>query len=108
LSSRDELYKGVIGIVPSSAIWADILKDWSKVPASSCSENSKPLPFVPFATGIEFKGLADLYERSLENMDAVAKAKIKEELIKFPTLFLTGGLDEIWPAEKWPNYPVIL
>jgi len=104
LSSRDALYKGVVGIAPSSVIWAGILKDWSKVPSSSWSENSKPLPFVPFATGIEFNGLADLYEQSLKNNDAVSKAKINVESIKSPTLLLTGGLDEVWPAEKMAKF----
>jgi esterase/lipase len=100
LSSRDKQYKGVVGIAPSSVIWAGILKDWSKVPSSSWSENSKPHSFVPFATNIEFKGLTDLYEQSLKNTNAVNKASIKVELIKSPILLLTGGLDEIWPANK--------
>ena len=104
LASRDELYKGVIGIAPSSVIWPGILKDWSKVPSSSWSENSNPLPFVPFATGIEFKGVADLYEQSLKNKDAVSNAQINVASINSPTLLLTGGLDEIWPAEKMAKF----
>ena len=100
LSSRDQQYKGVIGIAPSSVVWAGILKDWRKVPSSSWSEKTKPLPYVPFATNIEFKGLVDLYEQSLNNTEAAKKAEIKVSAISAPTLLLSGGKDAIWPANK--------
>ena len=99
LSSREEQYQGVVGIAPSSVVWAGILKDWSKVPSSSWSEDAKPLPFVPFATGVAFKGLADLYEQSLKNSEAVNLASIKAESIRKPALLLSGGEDEIWPSK---------
>lgn len=100
LASQDDSYKAIIGIAPSSVVWAGILEDWTQVPSSSWSKNSEPLAFVPFASGVEITKLVDLYEHSLKEETFVKDATIKVRNIDSPVLLLTGGFDEIWPANE--------
>lgn len=100
LASRDPLIKGVVGIAPSSVVWAGILNDWTKVPSSSWTDNGDLLAYVPFAPPANIATLNDLYTASLAQVDAVARARIPVEDIAGPILLLSGGLDEIWPANR--------
>ncbi len=100
LASNDRNIKGVIGIAPSSVVWAGILSDWTKVPSSSWARNGKALAHVPFAPPANISNLNDLYSASLEQKNAVAAARIPVENIAAPVLLLSGGLDEIWPANR--------
>lgn len=100
LASQDDSYKAIIGIAPSSVVWAGILEDWTKTPSSSWSKNSEPLTFVPFASGVEITKLVDLYKHSLKDEVSVKNATIKVGNIDSPVLLLTGGFDEIWPANE--------
>ena len=100
LASHENDIKGVIGIAPSSVVWAGILNDWRKVPSSSWTIGGEPLAHVPFAQGVEIKKLIDLYAASLEQQDRVNAARIPVENINGPVLLLTGGKDEIWPANN--------
>ncbi len=100
LASRDNDYKAVVGIAPSSVVWAGILNDSTKAPSSSWSFNKEPLPFVPFAQGINVKQPLELSEASMSNKESVKKATIQAQSILVDTLLLTGGRDSIWPANK--------
>ncbi len=100
LASKSDEYKGVIGIAPSSVAWAGILNDWRKPPSSSWTEAGKPIAHVPFASGVNITKLVDLYAASLEQTHAVEQAAIPVENIAGPVLLLSGGLDEIWPANQ--------
>jgi len=100
LASQDDAVKGVVGIAPSSVVWAGILDDWRKVPSSSWTQGGQPLVHVPFAQGVQITKLTDLYAASLEQEEFVTKARIRVEDIKGAVLLLTGGQDEIWPANE--------
>ncbi len=100
LASQDDAVKGVVGIAPSSVVWAGILDDWRKVPSSSWTQGGQPLAHVPFAQGVQITKLTDLYAASLEQEEFVTKARIRVEDIKGAVLLLTGGQDEIWPANE--------
>jgi esterase/lipase len=103
LGSGDTDYRGVVGIAPSSVVWAGILKDWKKVPSASWTVGGKPLDHVPFASGVNITVLSDLYDASLQQTALVEKAVIPVEGINGPVLLLSGGHDEIWPANKMAN-----
>ncbi|WP_043319342.1 acyl-CoA thioester hydrolase/BAAT C-terminal domain-containing protein [Microbulbifer sp. HZ11] len=100
LASRDEQISHVIAIAPSSVVWAGILKDWTKVPASSWTENGQDLVYVPFRPSGEVKGLHDLYSQSLQNRHDSGKADIPVEDIHAQVILMSGGEDEIWPASQ--------
>lgn len=100
LASRDPRIKGVVGIAPSSVVWAGILTDWTKVPSSSWTHNGERLAHVPFAPPANITTLNDLYTASLAQVDAAARARIPVEDIAGPILLLSGGLDEIWPSNR--------
>ncbi len=100
LASRDPHIKGVVGIAPSSVVWAGILNDWTKVPSSSWVHDGKLLAHVPFAPPANITTLNDLYTASLAQVDAAAMARIPVEDISGPILLLSGGRDEIWPANR--------
>lgn len=100
LASRDERISQVVAIAPSSVVWAGILKDWTKTPGSSWTENGKALTHIPFRPSGKVNGLLDLYSQSLENRNDNAKANIAVEQIKGTAVLMTGSKDEIWPSEK--------
>lgn len=100
LASRSKNIQQVIAIAPSSAVWAGILKDWTKVPKSSWTENGQDLPFIPFRPTREVHGLLDLYSQSLENRTDNGAADIAIENIQAPLLLMTGENDEIWPSPQ--------
>ncbi|KZS38106.1 hypothetical protein AWE51_18850 [Aquimarina aggregata] len=105
LSSRDQIYKGVVAIGPSSAVWPGIIKNWHRKPNSSWSINKKPLPFVSFVIQNEApKKLVDLYMRSLQVLEDSNKETIDFDKIQNPVLLLSGSLDVIWPSEMMAGY----
>lgn len=98
LASRDEKISRVVAIAPSSVAWAGILKDWTKVPDSSWTEQGKGLAHVAFKPSGKVDGLLDLYTQSLENRDDDGKADIPVENIRGSIVLMTGENDEIWPS----------
>lgn len=100
LASRDEKITKVVAIAPSSVVWAGILKDWTKVPASSWTENGVELTHVPFKPSGPVNGLRDLYSQSLANRVDEHKADIAVTNIKGKVVLLSGENDAIWPAPQ--------
>ena len=100
LASRDEKIQRIIAIAPSSVVWAGILKDWTKVPASSWTEQGQELAHVDFKPSGAVNGLLDLYTQSLENRSDNRKADILVENIKGSVVLMTGENDEIWPSPQ--------
>jgi uncharacterized protein len=65
-----------------------------------------PLPFVPYPSdvtpiqtehGLEMR---PLFDRELDNQDAVAKAAIEVERATGPMLLVSGGDDRVWPTKR--------
>ncbi len=100
LASRDKRISRVVAIAPSSAVWAGILKDWTKTPGSSWTLQGNELPHIPFKPSGEVKGLLDLYTQSLNNRTDGGKADIPVEKIKAKVVLMAGTHDEIWPSEQ--------
>ncbi|MBD3587404.1 dienelactone hydrolase [Salinimonas sp. HHU 13199] len=98
LASRDTTYNRVVAIAPSSVIWAGILNDWQKVPASSWTAEGAPLPHVAFNPTGPVSGLRDLYTQSLNNRSDHDAATIAVDNIKGQLFLFSGGQDEVWPA----------
>ena len=100
LASRYKQIKGVIAAVPSSVVFQGL---GGKL-VSSWSENSKSIPFVPFApydySKIVNSQYVEVYKLSLEQSEAVAKATIKVENINGPILLLAGKEDTMWPSDQ--------
>ncbi|WP_444899699.1 acyl-CoA thioester hydrolase/BAAT C-terminal domain-containing protein [Microbulbifer sp. VAAC004] len=103
LASKDEQISKVVAIAPSSVVWAGILKDWTKVPASSWTEKGRELTHVPFKPSRPVNGLRDLYAQSLANRVDGNKADISVNDIRAKVVLMTGRNDEIWPAPQMAN-----
>jgi dienelactone hydrolase len=99
LASRHPQLAGAIGISPSSVVFQGIPKVFWP-PRSSWSDHGKPVPFVPYdyTQPVDPQELLPLYERTLEQTDAVESAAIPVERINGPVLLLSGIDDTIWPA----------
>lgn len=100
LASKDKQISRVVGIAPSSVVWAGILKDWTKVPASSWTEKGQELTHVPFKPSGQVNSLRDLYAQSLANRADGNKADIAVTDISAQVVLMTGENDEIWPAPE--------
>ncbi len=100
LASKDQQISKVVAIAPSSVTWAGILKDWTKVPASSWTEHGEELAHVPFKPSGAVNGLRDLYSQSLANRVDGGKADIVVTQIKGKVVLLSGENDAIWPAPQ--------
>ena len=100
LASRDQNIKRVVAIAPSSVVWAGILRDWKKVPASSWTEQGQELTHVEFKPTAPVNGLLDLYTQSLDNRSDKGKANIQIENIRGNVVLMTGENDEIWPSPR--------
>lgn len=101
LTSRDNDYKGIIAIAPSSVVWPGIIRDWSRKVSSSWSFDKKPLSCIPYSSQmLSSKKISDLYRQSLENMVAPINETINYKNIKVPTLLLSGSQDIIWPSDQ--------
>ncbi|MCO7188381.1 MULTISPECIES: acyl-CoA thioester hydrolase/BAAT C-terminal domain-containing protein [unclassified Pseudoalteromonas] len=100
LATRDPQISKVVAIAPSSVVWAGILKDWQKVPASSWTEQGKALPHVPFKPSGPVNGLRDLYTQSLSNRADADLADIPVTAIRAQVTLMSGEKDTIWPAPQ--------
>jgi uncharacterized protein len=106
LASRKPEIKGVIALAPSSVVWDGLPKEfWPPKPSSSWSINGESVPFVPydytkpFAAG-DPRAIYQIYQQSLTQSEAVAKAAIKVEQIVGPVLLASGHDDLLWPSEE--------
>jgi len=108
LSEHDSDYSAVIGLSPSTVVWAGIPKKMSTIMSapSSWSYKGKGLPFVPYVTmsnllktGLKDK-TSDRHIASIAAYDNVEKALIKVEQIDSPILVISGGRDDMWPANE--------
>jgi len=102
-----DLVGPVVAYTPSSVVWAGI--DFSSprgTMRSSWSRGAAPLVFVPYPPGVapvmSDRGMTILpiYERGLENLDAVEAAAIPIERATGPILLISGGDDHMWPAAR--------
>ena len=100
LAAEDKNISRVVAIAPSSAVWAGILKDWTKVPASSWTVQGQELVHIPFKPSGPVTGLRDLYAQSFSNRVDAGKADIPVENIHANVVLMTGENDEIWPAPE--------
>lgn len=98
LASRDQRVARVVAIAPSSAIWAGILKDWTKIPGSSWTEKGKELAHIPFNPTGKVNGLLDLYTQSFNHRSDKGTADIPVDNIKANIVLMTGENDEVWPS----------
>ncbi len=97
----------VVAYTPSSVVWAGIdFSARSGATRSSWSLGAKPLPFVPYPSGIgpasSARGLSVLpiYDVGLDNEGAVNEAAIPVERATGPVMLISGGDDRMWPAER--------
>lgn len=96
-SRRSEIAAVVAG-VPSNVVWQGIdMSDWTKV-KSSWSSGGRPLAFVPYAPSAEFKGIRDLYDRSMRPEGQEGEAVIPVERINGDILLVSAGQDGLWDS----------
>jgi dienelactone hydrolase len=103
----------VVGYVPSPIVWQGLAFDRRsrQSPKPSWTIGGKPLDFLPFARPkpAEMLGmmgmligrapaLRPLYERALEDQEAVKRAMIPIERITGPVLLVSGTDDQLWPS----------
>jgi len=106
LASRYAQVCATVAVLPSSVVFQGIPKLIPSVVArkSSWTCQGQDLPFVPFP--LSFSTVMDLlsfktrrlYEKSLENSEAVAKATIPVEQSQGPILLISACQDEFWPS----------
>ncbi|MBT8483998.1 MAG: hypothetical protein HKO59_08380 [Phycisphaerales bacterium] len=101
LASRRDDIRAVVAAVPSSVVFQSIADGWPRT--SSWSVDGEDLPFVPYVISNRFREsgrLSLLYEDSLENEDAVARATIPVDRIAGSILLVSGRDDWMWPATR--------
>ncbi|MDO3383032.1 acyl-CoA thioester hydrolase/BAAT C-terminal domain-containing protein [Gilvimarinus algae] len=99
LGSYYKAYKGVVGIVPGSSVFA------AMTPAMTTpgfSYNEKSLPFVPVpwsaTPALLSRDLRGAFEIMMKDTEAMQAAAINVENIAGPVLFISGKHDEQWPS----------
>jgi dienelactone hydrolase len=96
-SRRSEIAAVVAG-VPSNVVWQGIdQSDWTKV-KSSWSISGQPMAFVPYAPSAEFKGIRDIYDRSMRPEGQEGDAIIPVERINGDILLISAGQDGLWDS----------
>jgi hypothetical protein len=102
-----DLVGPVVAYTPSSVVWAGI--DFNALRGamrSSWSRDGQPLRFVPYPAGVapttSERGMSvfPIYERGLDNTEAVDAAAIPVERATGPLLLISGGDDRMWPAAR--------
>ena len=99
VGSRVAALGAVVAVVPSSVAFQAVAAGWPR--RSSWSIGGQPVPFVPYAASPRFRAsgvLSDLYEDSLLDESAVARARIPVERLPCPLLLLSGEEDRVWPS----------
>jgi pimeloyl-ACP methyl ester carboxylesterase len=102
-----DLVGPVVAYSPSSVVWAGIDFSVPRRPMrSSWTHLGQPLNFVPYPEGVGPSSSAHgwsvlpIYDRGLDNAEAVQEASIPVEQATGPLLLLSGGDDRMWPAER--------
>ena len=102
-----DLVGPVVAYTPSSVVWAgiDFSQSRGSLP-SSWSLRGYPLPFVPYpadvgpSAGDRGVSVLPIYERGLDDTEAVEEAAIPVEHARGPVLLISGGDDRMWPAAR--------
>ena len=102
-----DLVGPVVAYTPSTVVWAGIdFFNPRNMQSSSWSRDRQPLPFVPYPAGVtpttSERGLSVLpiYDRGLDDAEAVERAAIPLERATGPLLLISGGDDRMWPAAR--------
>ena len=106
LAVRDPRITSVVGLSPTSVVWANVgagLDGRDRPQRSSWTWHGRPLPFVGYDDSWEsdadpprFRGS---YEQSLRVAGAAAAAgRIPVEAITADVLLAAGGDDQVWPS----------
>jgi dienelactone hydrolase len=96
VAARDSRIKAVVAGVPSSVAWQGYNPANLANPGPSWTEGGKPIPYAPYDRSAPFRGLLDLYQRSLAK--APPEAVIPVERINGPVLLVSARDDQIWPC----------
>ncbi len=97
-ASRRSQFSAVVAGVPSNVVWQGIdQSDWTKV-KSSWSIGGQPMAFVPYAPSTEFKGIRDIYDRSMRPEGQEGDAVIPVERINGDILLISAGQDGLWDS----------
>jgi uncharacterized protein len=101
-----DLIGPTVAYTPSSVVWAGIDFSNPSAAGSTWSYKGIPLPFCPYPIdvtptqterGFEMR---PVFERGLDNRQAVAAAAIPVEQATGPILLVSGGDDRMWPATR--------
>jgi len=105
LAARDPRISAVVGLSPTSVVWANVgagLDGRDRPQRSSWTWNGRPLPFVPYDDSWEPDGdpprFRGSYEQSLRAAGVAAAARIPVEAITADVLLAAGGDDQVWPS----------
>jgi uncharacterized protein len=96
IAARDPRIKAVVAGVPSSVAWQGYNPANLINPGPSWTERGKPIPFTPYDMTAPYRGLLDLYQRSLAK--APPEAVIPVEQINGPVLLVSARDDKLWPS----------
>lgn len=94
-ASYNPSVQAVVAASPSSVVWQGLNL---LIRRSSWTWRGEELPFAPFQRG-PWRGLLDLYQRSLASHDA-DRAVIAVERINGPIALISGGDDRLWPSAR--------
>jgi uncharacterized protein len=101
-----DLIGPVVAYTPSSVVWMGMDFSGGGQQGSSWTFRGRPFPFVPYPDGVlpsfSDKGMAllPLYDKGLDQVDAVREAAIPIEKATGPILLLSGGDDHMWNATR--------
>jgi len=112
LASRYPQIKAVVVIDPGSVVFPGSPRGFFDILAgqhSAWSYQGQPLPYVPWPVSLKnAKSLVttnqrSMFEKALQNKQAVAEAVIPVERISGPLLCISDTLDQVWPSTLMCN-----
>lgn len=98
LASKHPEVRAVVAFVPSGLVWQSVASGFPD--SSSWSYHGDEVPYVPYGSVEQPRGIIDFYRAGIEQAtpEALAAATIPVEEINGPILLLSGRDDNLWPS----------
>ena len=98
IASRRPELRAVVAFVPSGLVWQNVARGFPD--SSSWSHGGDDVPFVPYGSVDQPRGIIDFYRAGIEQAtpETLAAATIPVERINGPILLLSGRDDNLWPS----------
>ena len=96
VASREKAIRAVVVGMPSSVVWPGI--SYSQTMQSSWTAAGRPLAFLPYAFGTDYRSIYGAYANGLKALAQHKDAVIPAERITGPVMLICGKADSLWPS----------